>query len=199
MNARRGHQATMTRAHPKLVLVDGTEADAERARKALGPGFRVELASEHTDDSLDRVDAEHARTLLRCLGEGICLSSTEGRVLWANDYFRDFSESCQKKIEVVSREAAEHLSTALRENPKASPATLSCKFEVYCEDTERYFDVYVTPVVKPEGDKRDLTSIAVVARDVTRARRVQQKMDAIDRAGYELVRLDTDELRKLNA
>lgn len=199
MNARRGHQTTMTRSHPKLVLVDGTEADAQRARDALGPGFRVELASEHHTDSLDRVDTEHARTLLRCLGEGICLGSPEGRILWANDYFREFSENCRKQIEIVSREAAAHLSDCLRKNPKTAASSLSCKFDVHCEESDRSFDVFVTPVTKPEGDPGELSSIAVVARDVTDARRAQRKMDAIDRAGYELVRLDTDELRKLNA
>jgi len=211
MNARRGHHLTMTRPHPKLVLVDGTEADAQRVRDALGPEFRVELVSaeqsapgapdESPSESLDRVDSEHARTLLRCLGEGICLGSPEGRILWANDFFRGFSETCRKSIESVTREAAGHLGTCLRENPGVEPASLSCKFEVGCDETDRSFDVFVTPVTASASKSKpgELTSIAVVARDVTGARRAQRKMDAIDRAGYELVRLDTDELRKLNA
>jgi CheY-like chemotaxis protein/putative methionine-R-sulfoxide reductase with GAF domain len=36
-------------------------------------------------------------------------------------------------------------------------------------------------------------------RDITIARRTQQKMDAIDRAGFELVRMDTEEVRRMNS
>ncbi len=185
----------MTRSHPRLVLVEGTEADAQRIRQALGTEFRVELAPQAnpaspSEDSapdtspdqaemLDRVDSNHARTLLRCLGEGICLGSPEGRILWANDYYRAFSEGCKKQIEIVSRESAGHLTACLRASPDVTPASLSCKFDVACEESGRSFDVFVTPVVAA-GAKGELASIAVVARDVTDARRAQRKMDAID-------------------
>eukprot|EP00913_Durusdinium_trenchii_P006091 g5703.t1 len=181
----------MTRPHPRLVLVEGTEADAQRIRQALGTEFRVELASQAdpatpSEDSAPDASPDQADLLDR------------GRILWANDYYRAFSEGCKKQIEVVSRESAGHLSACLRASPDVPPASLSCKFDVSCEESGRNFDVFVTPVVDA-GAKGELTSIAVVARDVTDARRAQRKMDAIDRAGYELVRLDTDELRKLNA
>ncbi|MFI4898299.1 MAG: response regulator [Phycisphaerales bacterium JB059] len=204
----------MTRAKPRVVRVDGSDEDVRRVQQALGPGYLVQRVErkndarkeaeapgaegESTAESLDRVDTEHARTLLRCLGEGICLGSPEGRILWANDFFRAFSPSCRAQIESVAREAAEHLASCLTQNKDVSPASLSCKFEVHCSESDRRLDIYVTPVVGGK-DGRELASIAVIARDVTEAYLARRKMDAIDRAGYELVRMDTEELRKLNS
>jgi hypothetical protein len=56
-------------------------------------------------------------------------------------------------------------------------------------------------VVSPVLDEKAAWQgrVAAVARDITRARRVEQKMAAIDLAGRELVRLDRDAVRSLNA
>ncbi|MEZ6244224.1 MAG: GAF domain-containing protein [Phycisphaerales bacterium] len=182
--------------------MNGTPADVERLRARLGEGYRIELAPEAgSPDSLDLADANHARTLLRCLSEGICLGSPEGKILWSNEFFRALPESCRRRVEGLCREAATHLSTCLAQGLE-SDGSLACKFEVRCQDTDRDFDVFVTPVSEADEKvpaRRRLTGVAVIVRDVTEIRRAQRKMDAIDRAGYELVRLDTDQLKKLNA
>ncbi len=202
MNERKGRPVTMTRPRPRLLLVDGTPADAERLRARLGDGYRIELAPEPgSPDSLDLADSNHARTLLRCLSEGICLGSPEGKILWSNEYFRSLSPTCRARVEGLCREAADHLRASLAQGLETA-GLLSCKFAVTCDETKRDFDVYVTPVAKPDekvASRRTLESVAVIVRDVSDVRRSQRKMDAIDRAGYELVRLDTDQLRKLNA
>ncbi len=200
MNERKGRPATMTRPRPRLLLVDGTPADAERLRARLGDGYRLELAPDlGSPESLDLADFAHARTLLRCLSEGICLGSPEGKILWANAYYQSLSKPCRARVEALCREAAQHLSATLATGAQTDGA-LCCKFEVACEETSRDFDVYVTPVDQPDekiAGRRTLTSVAVIVRDVSDIRSSQRKMDAIDRAGYELVRLDTDQLRKI--
>ncbi len=51
------------------------------------------------------------------------------------------------------------------------------------------------PGLEPAGP---IHRVAAVVWNVTSARRTQQKMDAIDRAGAELVRLDAELIRKMH-
>jgi len=57
------------------------------------------------------------------------------------------------------------------------------------------------PPPMPGGGPPDpaITHVAVVVRDVTMRRRMQQKINALHQAGRELMNLDAESLRKLNA
>ncbi|MFZ4574576.1 MAG: hypothetical protein ACOYN0_09275, partial [Phycisphaerales bacterium] len=70
-------------------------------------------------------------------------------------------------------------------------------------DEGRYFEVGVlcAPPMKsaePNGPGL-LHGLVVVIRDVTAARRLQFKVNAIDQAGSELLRFDADVVRRYNA
>jgi CheY-like chemotaxis protein/putative methionine-R-sulfoxide reductase with GAF domain len=52
-----------------------------------------------------------------------------------------------------------------------------------------------SPVISPSGQ---VVQVVAVVWDATSTRRLQQKIDAIDKAGRELVRLEADSLAKMN-
>ena len=52
-----------------------------------------------------------------------------------------------------------------------------------------------SPVINPAGQ---VVQVVAVVWDATGTRRLQQKIDAIDKAGRELVRLEADALSKMN-
>ncbi len=73
------------------------------------------------------------------------------------------------------------------------------KHELITASKDRFFEVYITGLNDSGGSESHANRVAAVVRDVTIARRTLQKMDAIDRAGFELVRLDVEEIRRMNA
>ena len=137
------------------------------------------------------LEADAARVLLNALGEAVLLTDADGHIRWANPYFYSLSEQVRGRVLEQCVEVAE----LARASGKGDPVTAS-KHEVESGDRGRFFDVYTTTVSGPDKSFQGLT---VVVRDVTSQRKTQRKMDAIDRAGYELARFDTDEIRRMNS
>src|SRR5439155_11640616 len=70
----------------------------------------------------------------------------------------------------------------------------SKRYALNIED-QQFLEMIASPVINPGG-----TGVQVVAVvwDATGTRRLQQKIDAIDKAGRELVRLESDAIVKMN-
>ncbi|MCB9841170.1 MAG: response regulator [Phycisphaeraceae bacterium] len=145
-----------------------------------------------------------SQVLLDSIGEGVCLASGDGRVLWSNRFYDSLPEEIRRGMAGVCIES----SAWLRDHPTAggagAPAPASCKFELVSGSAkgaaaERVYEVFVSPVIAAgttEGSR--VERLAVVVRDVTAASRIKAKMDAISRAGAELVRIEADAIRKKN-
>lgn len=121
------------------------------------------------------------------IDQGVCILDPQGRVIWSNSSHNALPEQVRTRIQVMCGETY----GVPNENGAASRAR---SMSLTTED-DRYFDVTITPLAK-EGHETD--RLVVVVTEVTRARRLQRKMDAIDNAGRELVRFDADQMQKLN-
>jgi CheY-like chemotaxis protein len=78
--------------------------------------------------------------------------------------------------------------------PAASATPGEHRFDI-ADDAGRHFEVLCNPIHDPvEGGTR----VLAIVHDATAGRRLQQKIDAIDRAGRELVRLDRESVAKLD-
>jgi putative methionine-R-sulfoxide reductase with GAF domain len=76
-----------------------------------------------------------------------------------------------------------------------------CRFEVEAPESETVYELEITPAdIAGEGASGGgrVERMAVVVRDITTSRRTMRKLDAIDRAGVELVRLDANAVRERN-
>ncbi|MEZ6233607.1 MAG: response regulator [Phycisphaerales bacterium] len=192
------------------------------ARYALSD--RYEVVTDHAADAPiggDRVDAvlvdaealpavrtlggvPLSQVLLDSIGEGVCLAEGDGRVLWSNRFYDSLPEEVRRGMAGVCIES----SAWLRDHPTAGgaagPAPASCKFELVSGGSkgaasERVYEVFVSPVIAAgttEGSR--VERLAVLVRDVTAASRMKAKMDAISKAGAELVRIEADAIRKKN-
>src|SRR5581483_237851 len=58
-----------------------------------------------------------------------------------------------------------------------------------------FMEMIGSPVINPGGQ---VVQVVAVVWDATGTRRLQQKIDAIDKAGRELVRLEGDTMSKMN-
>lgn len=125
--------------------------------------------------------------VLDVIGQGLCIVDPSGQLAWCNARIKQFPEEVRERIR-------SHCADLYRAEEMAHetqrPRSLSLTV-----DHENYFDATIYPVKDPE---RGMTRLVAVISDVTRARRLQRKMDAIDNAGRELVRVDTDQLGRMD-
>lgn len=194
-----GNEATISQGQVDAVLVD---AEALPAVRTLG-------------------GVPMSQVLLDSIGEGVCLAGADGRVLWSNRFYDALPEDIRRGMAGVCIESAAWLHDHPMAGGPSGPAPASCKFELTSGPTfgsgaggseaggaaggaaagvlTKVFDVFVSPVISAgttAGTR--VERLAVVVRDVTAAARIKSKMDAISRAGAELVRIEADAIRKMN-
>jgi two-component system, sensor histidine kinase SagS len=126
--------------------------------------------------------------VLDVIGQAVCIVDPAGEIVWRNARAEKLPEGL---IERIRKHCMAIYSSAEARQSSGRARSLSLVI-----DNDRYFDAAITPI---EDRDRHLTRLVVSVSDVTRARRLQQKMDAIDHAGRELVRLDAQELAKMDA
>lgn len=145
------------------------------------------IVSEQSDFiALERASMNHqAGMILETLGQGVCIVSPDGRLIWANARLKQYPEDVARQVCEVCvrtiRETAER-SRSDSNGPAARRFTLS-------GGNDQHFEVTVTPVL---NTRQEAVQAAAVVWDVTQSFRLQKKIDAIDRAGRELVRLNAE-------
>jgi len=132
---------------------------------------------------------QQASAALESLGQGVCIVDDSGRLLYANAIMRDYPadlmqqvcQSCQRVL-LSARGTGQEVQGGPHQRAHRFPLTAG---------NDQYFEITATPILAAESESHQSQVIAVVW-DVTRARRLQKKLDAIDLAGRELVALGTE-------
>lgn len=125
--------------------------------------------------------------VLDVIEQGVCIIDRQGRIVWSNARLQEFPEELFERVR-------NHCADVYRRTG-GMPISSRPRLLSLALDDDRYFDVTILPMV--DQDRESVRLVAVVS-DVTRARRLQQKMDAIDNAGRELVRVDAEQLAKMD-
>lgn len=137
------------------------------------------------------VVSEQAVAILNTIGEGVCLVGLEGVVLWNNNKMEGFSSSVKEGISKISYEAYLYFDAKIKAG--VTENQLRHRKRSYVDpEADRYFEMIITPMFDDQGR---LSQVVTVVWDATASRKLQQRIDAIDKAGRELVRLDADALR----
>ncbi len=170
-------------------------ASAEDAVQFMEHGsYDLIVADASVFDQLAHLrDVErHAFKLLETMGQGACIYDACGTVLWANpkmkafpdDLFDKIIDSCHKTFDSRIDQAA------------TKPAHMRARQFCATAGTDRHFDVTVTPIADLEGTVQQYSALVV---ETTHSTRLQKKIDAIDMAGRELVRLDLEDTSGMSA
>jgi len=172
-------------------VVSGSPREIERLMKQEDAGAVVlDAASFARLCSSLRQETDHA--LLASVGEGICVVDADGEVTWANDRFMDLDEATRERCRECCNEAAGSFDVA-------AAGVVGRKFSIE-GGGDRHYELIVSPVYARAGeDVGGVTRVIAVLWDITGSQRARQKIDAIDRAGAELVRLDAETVKNLNA
>ena len=199
-----------------LVLAGQTQANSAAADALRGRYDVVEIASideaiellrhQHFDaifsDSGDFLPLERAlvsqqaNLILNTIGEGVCIVDGEGRCNWMNKRMAAWPAHVHEKIRRTCQGSFELFSKQVSPQQADSPAgfSRSKKYSLNVDD-HQFFEMIASPVISPGGQ---VVQVVCVVWDATGTRRLQQKIDAIDKAGRELVRIEADLIRKMN-
>jgi CheY-like chemotaxis protein len=132
--------------------------------------------------------------LLNAIGEGVGLVHETGELMWANELMWNVDAATRSTLLQQCKDALPGLKTDAAQG-QGSPRT----FRITSADDARHFEAQVT-LLNPRtpGVLGGQPRMVLVVRDVSADRRMQQKMDAIDSAGRELMRLDAEVVRTMN-
>ncbi len=139
--------------------------------------------------------SQQANLILNTIGEGVCIVDGEGRSNWMNKKMQAWPARIHEKIRRTCQEAFDIFSKQVSPPSSGAPAfSRSKRYALNIED-QQFMELIASPVINPRGE---VVQVVAVVWDATGTRRLQQKIDAIDKAGRELVRLEADALEKMN-
>ena len=146
--------------------------------------------------------SQQANLILNTIGEGVCIVDGEARCNWMNKKMQAWPGRVHEKIRRTCQEAFNLFSTQVspqNNSPQSSdsPPAYFARSKRYTLNIEeqQFLEMIASPVIAPAGQ---VVQVVAVVWDATGTRRLQQKIDAIDKAGSELVRLEGDALSKMN-
>jgi CheY-like chemotaxis protein len=161
-----------------------------RGSAPLSPEVRAALGRYViTQISGDVLTADRSRHALRLLGEGAGVVEPTGEITWMNEglaaqspeVLRRFADCCVESMKAWRR----------------MTGPLSTSRAVF-RSVGRWFEVVATPVDRAPTAARREGAVALLI-DASAARRIQDRLDAIDQAGAALLQFDAESLRKLSA
>ena len=159
----------------------------------LEPAQRAALSGFAITDRPTPSSAERASRALELLGQGVGIVDASGEIAWMNqrlarkspETMRRFSDCCVDAILAWRRSRA--TATTLRGHFRSEGS---------------WYEVVMTPlgtaVSEPATDVPVEGAVALLI-DATATRRLQDRLDAIDLAGVDLIRLDAESIRSMNA
>jgi len=140
--------------------------------------------------------SQQSNLILNTIGEGVCIVDGDGRCTWMNKKMQAWPPAVHEKIRRSCQEAFDLFSKQVSpQTPGESPSfSRSKRYALNIED-QQFLEMVASPVIHPGGA---VVQVVAVVWDATGTRRLQQKIDAIDKGGHELVRLESEALSKLN-
>jgi len=180
----------MAEPKPKLGILRDAGIPSGEIETLLGDRFEVWFV-----DGPEAGDVAFARRLLESLPVAAALIDAAGATVWANPAFLLLDPGLRRQVE--SRAA-----THLREGEPASAersATSDAAEEEIEDASGGLFRISVSHARVPSDrtDSPPEPAAAVVVQDVSRDRARRQRVEAIDRAGCDLLRLDTEAMQRL--
>ncbi len=132
--------------------------------------------------------AGQAAAILDGVSQGIGIVSKEGELEWANPKLLSFARDVRERVCDCCMKTFAWAQTGL--------SHVRARRFSFTSQANEQFEVTATPVIDLHNR---ITEVAAVVWDATNARRLQDQIDAIDRAGRELLSIDVEQFSRLDA
>ena len=178
---------------------DVSELDSGAVAERLAgedPTTLVLLPTEKIMATLGRLPLEAAAPVLQYVGEGVGVVDADARVTWANARLNGYPEAVRTRFAELCRQAIGMLN---RGDDATSPIEQrACrKFSFPCAD--QHYELVTSPASTDPTRPQHVTAVVGVLWDVTASRKLLDKLDEIDGAGGELMKIEADTVSRLNA
>jgi CheY-like chemotaxis protein len=193
-HAQRAGVIDLLRAHCNVVETGTIDDALSQLRKNEGDIAGVFSDAEDFLPLERALVSQQANLILNTIGEGVCIVDGSGRCNWMNKKMSLWPARVHETIRRTCTEAFEYFRNLSPAELSSPTSPRSRRFALNIEDTQ-FMELIASPILTPSGQ---VVQIVAVAWDATNNRKLQQKIDAIDRAGREMMQLDGDSIRKLN-
>lgn len=206
----------MSSQRPRILFLAGKQIDQRLVTATLGNHFDVDVFTE-ADPAIAALRREmyaaifadvgdflpleralfdrQASLVLNTIGEGVCIVDDTGVCVWANNKMRSFPPEVYDRVKQTCLSAATLFAHQVSPVADGESRRLRSKKFGFQVTSDRYYEAIVSPVVDDAGA---IHQVVAVVWDASSGRRLQQKIDAIDAAGRELVRLEADAISKMS-
>ncbi|MHC4447287.1 MAG: response regulator [Planctomycetota bacterium] len=215
----------MTATRPRLLVVDGASPLAPGQLEALKSVFEVVHVEDA--GTAARMAEEEPRALvlgplagprpappaggpaaksqeplpamalaaLRHIGEGVGVVDASGALAWANARLTAYPAKIRKRFVELCVQA---LTLFNQPDEAAGPVDRRHSKKFNFESGSSYYELVASPASVDEGDRSKAAAVVGVLWDVTATRQLQNKIDAIDAAGSELMKIESVSISQLN-
>ena len=204
----------MDDTRPKMILLGGNVSRGYPVAESLSPHFRVDVVDRMEDvlaalrreqyhavmaDVGDFLPLERglvgqkASLVLNTIGEGVCIVDADGVCSWSNKRMRSFSPEVFESVKQICLQARSIFAERIERG--TDPNQLHSKKFTIQSHGDRYLELMASPVL---DEQRQIQQIVAVVWDATQSVRLQQKIDAIDAAGRELAKIESESIAKLS-
>jgi CheY-like chemotaxis protein/GAF domain-containing protein len=205
----------MTSTRPRLVVLKGALPMDAGLLQALKAAFEVievhspAAAKKMLDGSVGglvicapgeylNVEGEPlptaAGTILERIGEGLAVVDAQGSVLWSDARFKMADEQVRSEFVRLLRDAVNAYNQP--NVVRADNHRQSKRFTFSVDDS--FFELVVSPASFDPNQKDKVNSVVGVVWETTAARQHQRRIEAIERAGAELMRIEAASISRLN-
>ncbi|MBL4701358.1 MAG: GAF domain-containing protein, partial [Phycisphaeraceae bacterium] len=136
---------------------------------------------------------EQANLVLNTIGEGVLVVNQSGHCDWSNKRMQAYPPQAMEQVLQICSRAVEIFST-LGTQCYDNNTVPSKKFS-FPVDQDQHFELIASPVIEPD---KQITQVVAVVWDATRSKRMEQKINAIETAGRELAKLESERIAKLS-
>lgn len=153
--------------------------------------FDLVVSSPQVFASLELAAATgQAAVVLDAIGQGIGMLDRNGQLRWANRGLMSMPAELRERLSSLGREAYR----SFEQSPGGEVRGPRTRRFALSTPENRHFEVTITAVM----DGQEVKLVTACVWDTTTRRRLQRRLDAIDQAGRELVRLDAEQLANLD-
>jgi CheY-like chemotaxis protein/PAS domain-containing protein len=180
-------------------LFDLVEAadPAEAQRLAIeDPEALIMLPSQQAaESSVEGLPCAQVRSILEQIGEGVGVVDADGTFIWANARLREIDELTRQRFLVACRRAMAHFNRA--GHSAVSLAQRPGRRFTFVAD-EAHYEAMISIGSVADDEQRSIRSVVGILWEVTASRQLQARIDAIDAAGAELLRIEAESVTRLN-